>query len=102
MKWMKGILATALAIILGLSVYLNIRDKILLDSCSKTVEGQILNLKKLRNRGYSAKITYAIDSKVYTRHPYVGRPHPYFVGDTVLVEYACKDPKTIRIRKKEN
>lgn len=84
------------------SILLNRRDNKMLRECSTEVFAKITSLKKSRNKGYTARVLYKVDSAIFESYDYVGVNHPYKHGDQVLIQVACDDPKTIRILEKVN
>ena len=95
-KW-HSILLVIIIGVLVTSMALNYRDRKLLRECSTEEFGKIISLEKSRNKGYTAKVRYTVDSVTYESYDYVGVNHPYIHGNRVIVQVACKDPETIRV-----
>lgn len=88
---------------IGLGFYFTISERKKLDKCSKESEAVIINKYRIRKKGYTIKYRYKIAGVNYQTSESIDNEEvSYFnLGDTIVINYSCKEPNISRYNNTE-
>lgn len=94
-SWMQAVfLLIFIVLMLGGGYYINVDEKESLKKCSLETNGKILDVYRMRKKGYYAKYSYSVHEEKYISTQdlisiTMKQMENIKIGDTYKVQYAC-------------